>query len=333
MSKTQANSHLRILVTGHLGFIGSHVVAKLKGAGHNVIGMDPLKQEVHAFNDHKSAVDSHHFEAGMFVREDVRQWKDIDVVVHLGAKVSVADSMEFPEGYVQDNSLDTAKFLSRLETHNVVPKHLIVASSMSVYGDPGEGRVNEARPVDPQSVYGLTKFDQERLSILWGRKNNIDVTALRFFNVYGPGQALHNTTTGVLANFAQAFLTEMRPTIYEDGEQTRDYVYVEDVADVILRLIRKGAGQEVYNVCTGIATTLNFVAEQLADSLGSPFYVKRDPKARDGDIRHCVGNPSKLLDKLPAWEPRTLNEGLKEYSKWLISKGIDLAQRSHGQPV
>jgi dTDP-L-rhamnose 4-epimerase len=244
-----------------------------------------------------------------------------EALIHLAAQVGVVDSMDDPLRYVQQNTVETVHLLQTLKALRPEkrPKRLVIASSMSVYGNPRtQHPVRERHLVFPASVYGQTKYDQERLCRIYGPKLGIDVIALRFFNVYGPGQALHNPYTGVLANFSQALLNGDAPTVYEDGQQTRDFIYVEDVANVVTGAALGDLRSGTYNVCTGIATTIELVAEQLAAALGRDIQPDITHEYRIGDVKHCVGSPKKLRKHLGVWQPRTLQEGLTLYAKDLL---------------
>lgn len=314
-----AGMALTILVTGSAGFIGSAVVRKLQAAGHRVLGVDCLEPRVH-----RGGPSGFWSFMGHCADTPYSYIAESDCIIHLAAQVGVADSMTDPQRYVQDNTVDTAKFLQACESplaNRRKLRRLVVASSMSVYGDPGIAQpIDEHWPVHPASVYGQTKYDQEQLCLFWGDLHKVPVTALRFFNVYGPGQALHNPYTGVLANFANALRHGQRPTVYEDGNQTRDFIYVEDVAEAVVRCALGDPPHRVYNVCTGQATTITGIACQLADALDQSYLAPNiTGEVRPGDIRHCVGDPARLQRDLPGWAPRTFPTGLREYATWLRS--------------
>lgn len=308
---------MKILVTGSEGFIGTRTVAALRQVGHDVRGVDSLEPRVHG-KDPTSASDT------LFVGDvSNTKWQWLawaDVVIHLAAQVGVADSMTDPLRYVIHNTMQTTQFLDRLahERWGVTQpfQRLIVASSMSVYGDPATTNpIGEDHPVRPASVYGLTKYDQEMLCRFWGQQQQIPVTALRFFNVYGPGQCLTNPYTGVLANFAQRLLQDQSPTVYEDGQQTRDFIYVDDVVRAIVHALTVPEG--VYNVCTGRATTIEQAACELSLALGKDIPPMLTGEKRLGDIRHCVGNPAKL--GATGWQPMyDFTRGIRRYAGSLI---------------
>jgi dTDP-L-rhamnose 4-epimerase len=229
--------------------------------------------------------------------------------------------MEDPLRYVQQNSLDTAKFLLRLEhvhRNNPKPRRLVVASSMSVYGE-GEDVSYEFDAVAPESVYALTKYDQEQLCLMWGRKLKLPTVALRFFNIYGPGQALTNPYTGVLANFARLIMAGERPIVFEDGQQTRDFIHVKDVARAVVRAASHTEPEGIFNVCTGVPTTIEHAARTLAAALGSDLEPYINGRIRPGDIRHCVGDPTKAAHQLGFTAEIPFEEGIKEYGAWLTA--------------
>jgi dTDP-L-rhamnose 4-epimerase len=244
---------------------------------------------------------------------------NVDAVIHLAAKVSVADSAENPAKYLADNSLATATLCEALRERLV--KRLVVASSMSVYG---EGLYVNDRPaptpehhrVMPESVYGLTKYDQERLCLLTGKSTGISTAALRLFNVYGPGQASGNRLTGVLANWLDDLWHGRPPRVCEDGQQTRDFVFVEDVARAFCLAV-ESSECGVFNIGTGVATSLLSAAQQLASVMDRPeLSPVITGETRQGDVRHCYADIGLAKERLQ-WSPRTaLSEGLAKYVQW-----------------
>jgi dTDP-L-rhamnose 4-epimerase len=247
-----------------------------------------------------------------------------DAVIHLAAQVGVGQSMYEPARYTWSNSHQTAMLLEKLAVSK--PKRLVVASSMSVYGEgPRHYDYTKRHSFNPaimfeqgipapthedlapalHSIYALTKFDQEQLSLIWGRANVVPTVALRFFNTYGPGQALTNPYTGALAIFATRILNGKAPVIYEDGQQTRDFIHVEDVAEAVVHAalgdVKVPPG--IYNVGTGIPQTLEHVARLLAEK------------------RHCYADITKL--KATGWAPRiTFEQGITEYANWLRTQPV-----------
>ena len=259
-----------ILVTGSAGFIGTHVCKRLRALGYYVIGIDNLEPRVHGDDPEGYEADVDEFHSISYDNIPYHVLRKANVVIHLAAQVGVADSMTDQVRYVEDNTMATARLLEDFSYYcaNGVLHKLVVASSMSVYGDPDTSQpILERHRLEPASVYGLTKYDQEMLCKFWGRQHDISTVALRFFNVYGPGQALSNPYTGVIANFANWLLAGERPTVYEDGQQTRDFVYADDVADAVVKAALNPTTFDTYNICTGEPTTIEWMAVMLANAL------------------------------------------------------------------
>jgi dTDP-L-rhamnose 4-epimerase len=276
----------------------------------------------------------------------------VDRVVHLAARVGVGQSMYEIAEYTATNTLGTAVLLEALVRHPV--ERLVVASSMSVYGEglyvDGAGRTvadatrsraqlragrwepyaadggdltpiatPETKQPALSSVYALNKFDQERMCLLFGDAYDLPTVALRFFNIYGPYQALSNPYTGVLAIFAARLLNDRPPLIFEDGEQRRDFVSVHDVARACrLALAGDAAAGQVLNVGSGRSVTVNEIARRLARLLDREDVAPEvTGKYRVGDIRHCYADIT-LARELLGFEPQVdLDDGLAELAAWL----------------
>lgn len=314
---------MNILVTGSAGFLGTHVVKKLTALDHRVIGIDNFEPRVHGANPEGYEANVAEFHNITYDNIPYHILRKANVVIHLAAQVGVTDSMTDQVRYVRDNTMATVRFLEDLtwtSFHKGVLHKLVVASSMSVYGDPDTAQpIRESHAIAPASVYGLTKYDQEMLCKFWGKQHDISTVALRFFNIYGPGQALSNPYTGVIANFANWLLAGEQPTVYEDGQQTRDFVYVDDVADAVVTAALKSTYYDTYNICTGEPTTIEFMALTLANKLGSNTDPVITGEKRPGDIRHCIGNNSRFALEFD-WAPRSVTEGLKLYAPWLLQE-------------
>lgn len=294
-----------------------------------------------------------------FVEGDVRDasavkgaLRDIDAVFHLAAAVGVGQSMYQIRNYTSINNLGTAVLLEALLQNPV--RKLVVASSMSVYGEGlyrdarGELRSPAERPVAqlrsgawevldengealdpvptpetkvalPASIYALSKYDQERMCLITGRAYNIPTVALRFFNAYGPNQALSNPYTGVLAIFASRLLNGKPPMIFEDGLQKRDFVSVRDVARACrLALETRESANEVFNVGGGRAYSVREVAHQMRRALNrEDIPAEVTGKFRQGDIRHCYADISRAREVLGYRPQVTLEEGVAELAEWL----------------
>lgn len=344
-----------VLVTGGAGFIGAHLTAELIARGDHVRVLDTLHPQVHGDGGRPDYL---HPDAEL-VHGDVRDSdavgraiQGVDEVVHLTARVGVGQSMYEIAEYTSVNAVGTGVLLEALLNHEV--RRLVVASSMSVYGEglyvdekghpcPSAERQRsqlergewepvgpdgqaltpvptpETKPPSLSSIYALNKFDQERMCLLFGEAYQVPTVALRFFNVYGPYQALSNPYTGVLAIFASRLLNGRAPLIFEDGEQRRDFVSVHDVARACsLALRADGATGKVVNVGSGRSVSVNEIAERFAKVLGvEGLEPEVTGQYRVGDIRHCFADVS-LAAEVLGYEPHVeLEEGMTELAEWL----------------
>ncbi len=348
-----------ILITGGAGFIGSHVAKELLSQGHKVRALDSLVPQVHGAGRRRPEYLSPEVELMVGDIRDpdavAKALVGIDAVVHLVALVGVGQSMYQIADYTSVNNFGTGVFLQALSSHPV--QCLVVASSMSIYGEGlyrnAEGAIEAARdrslqqlkmgdweihdsqgrPLIPAptpedkipalaSVYALSKFDQEQQCLIVGRAYNIPTVALRFFNTYGPNQALSNPYTGVLSNFASRVLNGQPPLIFEDGLQRRDFVSVYDVARACrLALETPAAAGLAMNISSGAAMTVKEVAERTVAAIGSGGMEPAiTGKYRAGDIRHCFADIS-LAKRVLGWEPQvSLEEGLEDLAEWLGSQ-------------
>jgi dTDP-L-rhamnose 4-epimerase len=345
----------KVLVTGGAGFIGTHLVEALLHRGHSVRVLDSLVSQVH------STVSDYYRHDVEFIRGDMRDrsavdraLKDVDVIYHDAAEVGVGQSMYEIHRYVDANTLGTAVLLEALARNSGSVRKLVVASSMSIYGEgayecarcgelaPGlrgipqlESRewelrcprcdeelnpipTAESKPLDPASVYAVTKQDQEQLCLIVGRAYNIPTVALRYFNVYGPGQALSNPYTGVIAIFSGRLLNQQRPVIFEDGLQSRDFAHVSDIVRAnLLAMESDAANYCAINVGTGVSTSVLRISELLAEGLEVDLPASVVGKFREGDIRHCVADISRARELL-GYEPQVaLEEGIPQLLDWV----------------
>jgi len=345
----------RVLVTGGAGFIGSHVASALLARGDEVRVLDSLHPQVHETGGRPDylAVDAELVVGDVRDPDCVRRsLQGVDEVVHLTARVGVGQSMYEISEYTSVNAVGTGVLLEALLDHPVA--RLVVASSMSVYGEglyvdvdgspcataertraqleagaweptgpDGQAltpvATPETKPVSLASVYALNKFDQERLCLLFGAAYDVPTVALRFFNVYGPDQALSNPYTGVLAIFASRLLNGRSPRIFEDGEQRRDFVSVHDVARACtLALEADAAAGEVVNVGSGESVSVNEIARRLARILGvEDLEPEVTGEYRVGDIRHCFADVTKAAALLGFVPEVAMDEGMAELAAWL----------------
>lgn len=294
---------MKVLVTGGAGFIGSHIVEAYIAAGHSVAVVDDL-----------SAGKREYVPGGAtFYEMDIRdpQLGDVfaaerpDVVNHQAAQVSVPRSIADP---VENTSVNVAGLVNVLEharRHSV--RKVIFASSCAVYGDPDALPIREEDPVSPLSPYGQSKWTGEHYLQLYRQMYGLSFAALRYSNVYGPRQDPFGEA-GVITIFVEKMLAGLPVTIFDDGEQTRDFIYVGDVARANLHALNR-SDNGIYNISTGQAVTIN----QLFRALNRQIEYRRDPQygpPRPGDIRHSVLKPARAAVDLD-WHPTTpLEEGL-----------------------
>lgn len=349
----------KVLITGGAGFIGSHLADELLAHGYRVRVLDSLEPQVHGEGRRRPeylAKDVELIVGDVNDRAKVDEaLQGVDAVYHFAAAVGVGQSMYEVAHYTRVNNLGTAVLLEALIKNPV--GRLVVASSMSLYGEglyrgasggprlvsertleqlkaaqweflAEDGSVLQPMPTPETkqpalaSVYALSKYDQERLCLMIGRAYNIPTVALRFFNAYGPRQALSNPYTGVLAIFASRLLNDNPPAIFEDGLQQRDFVSVYDIArGCRLALQTPDAAGETFNIGSGQPHTVRDIAAKLARVVGKEG-IQPDilGKYRVGDIRHCyadIGKAQRILGYAP--EVR-LEDGLVELASWLESQ-------------
>ena len=345
----------RVLVTGGAGFIGAHLCDELLRHGWQVRALDDLNPQVHGDERRRPRYLDDEVE---LIVGDVRDRSAVDralegvvAVAHLAARVGVGQSMYEPAEYTSVNSLGTAVLLEALAERPV--QRVLVASSMSVYGEgryvtadgdvaeaiersradlergawePVDGRGRALRPlptpeskrVSLSSIYALNKFDQERMCLLHGEAYGVSTTALRFFNAYGPDQALSNPYTGVLAIFAGRLLNGRPPLIFEDGQQRRDFVSVHDVARACRLALEQADGRRVLNVGSGESVTVAGIAARLARVMGrDDIEAEITGKYRVGDIRHCFADIEAARDAIGFMPRVTLDDGMTELAEWL----------------
>ncbi len=352
----------QVLITGGAGFIGSHLADHLLSRGYRVRVLDNLSAQVHGEGGRRPAHLDPRVELRVGDVRDPAAVRDalhgVDAVFHFAAAVGVGQSMYEIAGYTSINNLGTAVLCEALAQQPV--GKLVVASSMSIYGEGLYVRADGRRaddverslaqlrarqwepcdergtPLTPRatderkrpavsSVYALSKFDQERMCLMVGRAYNVPAVALRFFNVYGPRQALSNPYTGVLAVFAARLLNGKPPLVFEDGRQRRDFVSVRDVVQACrLALEVPDAAGHVLNVGSGTAYTVRDVAERLGQVLGrEDIEAEITERYRVGDIRHCVAD-IRLARELLGYAPGvTLAAGLEELAGWLAGQEPD----------
>ncbi len=342
----------RALVTGGAGLIGSHLTDLLVGEGWQVRVLDNLEP-----NTHRRGKPSWINPKAEFVKGDIRDretisaaLREIDVVFH---EAAYGGYMPEISKYVHVNSLGTAQMLEVIRENNLPIKKIVVASSQAVYSEgagdcPKHGLVfppvrpveqlrkadwevhcpicgattksaptPENAPVGGETVYGLTKVDQEKLVLLWGKQVGIPTVALRYSCTYGPRQSIFNPYTGVIAIFCTRLINDLPPVLYEDGEQTRDFSFVEDIAraNLLAAETDKLDGFAV-NVGSGEGTPIRKIAEILSTLL--KINIKAEPRGefRPGEMRHLTSD-TKLV-RAAGYKPQVpLEAGIQRYIDWI----------------
>jgi len=352
-----------VLVTGGAGFIGSHVVDFLLARGYEVTVLDSLLAQVHGDGERDAdgwptyldrrakrikgdVIDDRVFEASL---------RGVTHLVHLAASVGVGQSMSNIVDYTRNNVMTAATMLEVLSRRPHTVERMVVASSMSIYGEgayrvPSTGAVvappqrsheqlaarrwelaidgEELTPVatpedkllKPASIYAINKRDHEEMFIAVGQALQIPTVALRLFNTYGSRQALSNPYTGVAAIFISRLLNDQPPLVFEDGRQQRDFVHVGDVANAFSTVLGSDAAiWDVFNVGSGSPVAIADIASTLAQMLGKDIEPEFLGKYRVGDIRHCFPDISKIERAFGFTPQRTFDEGMKELISWVTA--------------
>jgi len=345
-----------VLITGGAGFVGSHIVDEYINAGYEVTVLDNLTDQVHT-----SEPDYLNSEAE-YVWGDVRDRKlmsellaSADILNHQASAVGVGQSMYEIEHYVDVNTLGTARLLDIIVNEEIQLEKMVVASSMSIYGEGAyrcracdevrypalrnnsqmtqyqwEHHCNqcgsqlepmatpEEKPRDSTSIYAITKKDQEEMMLSIGRAYDIPTVALRYFNTYGSRQALENPYTGVCAIFSSRIKNDNPPLVFEDGEQMRDFIHVSDVARANRAAIESDVAHGAINIGTGSPKTITEVADMLIQLYGKTDEIEPviADDYRQGDIRHCYADISKAQELLDFDPQVSFEDGIRELVEW-----------------
>jgi UDP-glucose 4-epimerase len=269
---------MRVLVTGGSGFIGTHLINRLLNDRHEIYNIDKIPSP--ALPDHRQKIID-------ILDVDINDniFKNIDCIIHLAAMVSVPKSFDDPINCFGNNTFLTIKILSAAKLHNI--KKFIFSSSAAVYGDK-EGTVSETDITEPNSPYGLDKLVSEKYIQMYCQLWSIDYLILRFFNVYGQGQ--NPQYAGVITAFNIALEKKESLIIYGDGEQTRDFISVNDVCNHISKLVSSTIKNEMFNIGTGNSISINTLAKQF----GSSIIYKEAKK----EVRHSCANVDKIKNLL-----------------------------------
>jgi UDP-glucose 4-epimerase len=298
----------KVLITGGAGFIGANLAEELLPI-HQLVVVDNLSTGKRS----NLAVGAKFYEADIMDKdfEKILAGERPDFIVHLAAQSNVAVSLQKPFFDLQSNIMGTLNVIEAARSYGV--KKVIYSSSAAVYGNPQFLPITEQHPIAPMSPYGISKHTPEYYFQVYSENYGLKYTVLRFANVYGPRQN-SSGEGGVVAIFSDRLLNKRLPQIFGDGEQTRDFVFVKDVARAIIRALTDGDNQ-IYNVGSGQKVSINSLFQQLqilTQNTVKPQYLP----ARPGDIRHSLFDITKVKAGL-AWEPETdLIDGLTKTIKW-----------------
>lgn len=317
---------MKILVTGGAGFIGSHIVKQLVGQNHEVVVYDLEKPS--AISHQSSAGEEKAESRGLtadsltFIQGNVKDTEllkkslgGIDAVIHMASFIAVEESVKNPLKYIDNNVLGTASLLLSMREAGV--KKIVFSSSATVYGEPKTLPLLEDAPLSAANPYAASKIAMEALCESFNKTDGFDVTILRYFNPYGPGEN-HNPETHAIPNFIKAGLEKKPVPLYWKGEQIRDFIYVEDLADAHIRVLGdngEGGGYRIFNVGSESGTKIIDVVNLLSDILGYNLRVE-DLGDRRGDVMANYASSQRLKDAT-GWEAKVdLEEGLKKTVEW-----------------
>jgi nucleoside-diphosphate-sugar epimerase len=301
----------RALVTGAAGFIGSHLTEELIDRGYEVRALDSLATG--SLNNLESIADHNSF---TFIDGDIRDKETldsciegVDYVFHQAAVASVQRSFEQPSVVSDINCTGTSMLLEAAKKADV--ETVVVASSAAVYGSGGELPKREAMPVAPESPYALSKQYTEQAAVQIGAEYDFNAVGLRYFNVFGPWQDPEGEYAAVIPKFISLMVSGDRPTVFGDGEQSRDFVFVDDVVAANIQAAESGVTGEVFNIARGERTTINELVDQLNEILGADIEPRYEAP-RPGDIRHSVAEISKARNQLDYEASTPFEDGLRQ---------------------
>ncbi len=362
---------LKVLVTGGAGFVGSFLVDELIRKKFNVIIYDNLDKQVHIDGKKPKYLNK----KAEFIKGDIRDYKKIknviltqkpDLIYHLAAKVGVGQSQYEIKEYMDVNVGGTSNILDILVNNKTAVKKLIVAASMSSYGeglfycvkckavfqpelrsprelekkmwevicpDCGKSAVPKPTPENADqlshSIYALSKKIQEDMCMIVGKTYKLPMVALRFFNIYGPRQSLSNPYTGVAAIFMSRIKNNKSPVIFEDGLQTRDFIYVTDIVAACILAMKSSADYQIFNVGTGEPISIKKIAGIIAKVYEKKVKLEITQRFRKGDIRHCYADIGKIKNKL-GFRPRvSFEDGIKKLCEWAkTAEAIDMYDKA-----
>jgi dTDP-L-rhamnose 4-epimerase len=361
----------KVLITGGAGFIGTHLSRRLLQLGHEVTVLDNFSPQIHGGNTEVAADLRGHVQVIQGDVRSEQDWKTAltgqDSIVHLAAETGTGQSMYQVRHYTDVNISGTSLLMDLLLTGQYRVNTLVVASSRAVYGEGAyrcaeHGRIYpqsrsaedmrqgvfepkcpyckrvcsmlptpESAPFNPTSLYGLTKQVQEQMILMYARTLNINGFGLRYQNVYGPGQSLKNPYTGILAIFSNQARANQPIYVFEDGEESRDFVYIDDVVEVTARCIESDPQPPTaLNVGTGQSVSVLDVVNSIVKHYGSESTVTVNGAFREGDIRHNTADLVRLAEVVGYTPTHTFSEGIEQFLNWSQTQepGVSLYESS-----
>src|SRR3989344_997653 len=294
---------MRILVTGGAGFLGSHITNLLIKDGHDVVILDNLKKGYKELVNPKAKLVVGDINDPVKTQEAL---DGIDAVIHMAGLIVVPESVKYPELYVKNNVLGSVNLLDCMAKKNV--KKIIFSSSACVYGEPKNLPITEDEPLHPDNPYGASKASVEAFLQAYHANHNFDVTILRYFNPYGPGE-LHNPETHAIPNFIKAVLAKKPIPLYWKGEQIRDFIYIDDLAEAHADVLPL-SGFEIFNIGCEKGVKVKDVVDEIFEVAGYKVAID-DLGERAGDVPANYAS-SERLKKTVGWQAKVgLREGLR----------------------
>ena len=342
---------MKCLVTGGAGLIGSHIVDKMLSLGHDVVILDNLHPQTHPEGKPNWIP-----KEAKFIQGDVNNYDDlsnalqgVEYISHQAAFGGFTNALSY---YFDSNVSGTAKIFEVIREEKLSIKKVVLASSQAIFGEgmykSPNGNIFHAEPrpeeqlqkrdwevkcpetfqdsiphpfdenLEPWGIspYALSKYFEELIALRIGKSLGISVAAFRYAVTYGPRQSIHNPYTGIFSIFSSQIVNNIEPLIFEDGNQTRDFIFVEDVAEAnITMLTNDFEGQEAFNVGTGKGTSVNYLTELLINKINPGLKAKYTNEFRPGDSRHFIHDNTKL--KKYDWSPATdIETGVQKYIEW-----------------
>ncbi|MEM4247152.1 MAG: GDP-mannose 4,6-dehydratase [Candidatus Woesearchaeota archaeon] len=321
---------MHVLVTGGAGFIGSHIIKKLRSQNHDVDAIDnhsasevSLRREKEIEKDKKVEVWRMDVKDTRTVLKMLKKRKNIDdnsqippvdAIVHLAAPISVEESMRDPQKYCKEIHGKMIYLLEAAKAENV--KRVVIASTAAVYGNPKRLPITEDAKTNPLSPYAISKLAADEIAMMYAREHGLETVILRLFNVYGPDQDPASPYIGFIAKCFQRARKKEQFVIYGDGNQTRDFVHVEDVVDAIIAaLTRNVEPGSIINIGSGNSTKIIDAARMIAKITGVTEEPKFEP-LRKGDVPYSQADISKARKTLDYHPKISLEDGLRNSWEW-----------------